>query len=104
MRLQRTRLRAQANALLGRTANASLIALLPANDAETEESLEKLEKEILPQGRELLTKLYQNYLFGGVPVSALLWQEQQLYQTELDYHVGLARDAMRARIPDAPRQ
>lgn len=45
----------------------------------------QFEKELLPLGNELLSKMYQSYLFGGTPVAALLWQEQQVYQAELAY-------------------
>jgi len=49
----------------------------------------QFEKELLPLGTELLGKMYQSYLFGGVPLTALLWQEQQVYRTELEYRLLL---------------
>jgi hypothetical protein len=92
---ERQRALRSANSLLGRPADAPLLALLPASSgAEAPGVLEKLEKEVLPQGQELLAKLYQSYLFGGIPLSSLLWQEQELYRTELQYRVALARQAM----------
>ena len=92
---ERQRARRQANALLGRPADSALVALLPEPSSATSPgALEKLEKEILPQGQELLAKLYQSYLFGGIPLSSLLWQEQELYRTDLQYRVRLARSAI----------
>jgi hypothetical protein len=92
---ERQRALRKANSLLGKPANSALVALLPVPSSATSPgALEKLEKEILPQGRELLARLYQSYLFGGSPLSSLLWQEQELYRTELQYRVWLARDAM----------
>ena len=58
--------------------------------AETAQRRMQLEKELLSQAQELLGKVYQNYLFGGVSLSALLWQEEQVYQTELQYRLLLA--------------
>ena len=49
----------------------------------------QFEKELLPLGAELLSKMYQSYLFGGIPLTALLWQEQQVYNTELQYRLLL---------------
>ena len=43
----------------------------------------------MPQARDLIGKMYQNYLFGGVSLSALLWQEEQVYETELQYRLLL---------------
>jgi hypothetical protein len=50
----------------------------------------QFENELLPQGRDLLAKMYQSYLFGGIPLTALLWQEQEVYRTELRYRLLLA--------------
>jgi len=91
---ERQRALRKANSLLGRTADSALVALLAPPSDVSSGALEKLEKEILPQGRDLLAKLYQNYLFGGIPLSTLLWQEQELYRTELQYRLWLAREAM----------
>ena len=91
---ERQRALRKANSLLGKPADSALVALLPATSNASSGALEKLEKETLPQGRELLAKLYQSYLFGGIPLSSLLWQEQELYRTELQYRVWLAREAM----------
>jgi len=114
---ERRRTVRQANRMLGREPDSSLIALTTATDpepadkanepapsqpdarrggsplskvAESAKRRMQLEKELLPQAQELLGKVYQNYLFGGVPLSALLWQEEQVYQTELQYRLLLA--------------
>jgi hypothetical protein len=50
----------------------------------------QFEKEMLPLGDELLSKMYQSYLFGGIPVTALLWQEHEAFETELEYRLLLA--------------
>ena len=49
----------------------------------------RFEKVLLPQGRDLLAKMYQSYLLGGTPLSALLRQESGVYQTELQYRLLL---------------
>ncbi len=49
----------------------------------------QFEKGLLPQGRDLLAKMYQSYLLGGTSLSALLKQEREVYQTELQYRLLL---------------
>ncbi len=49
----------------------------------------RFEKVLLPQGRDLLAKMYQSYLLGGTSLSALLKQEREVYQTELQYRLLL---------------
>ena len=49
----------------------------------------QFEKQLLPQGRDLLAKMYQSYLLDGTPLSALLRQEQEVYRTELQYRLLL---------------
>ena len=56
----------------------------------------RFEQDLLPQGHDLLAKTYQNYLFGGVALSALLWQEEHVHQTELQYRLLLV-EAERSR-------
>jgi hypothetical protein len=56
----------------------------------------QFEKELLPLGNELLSRMYQSYLFGGVPLAVLLWQEQEVYKTELQYRQLLA-EALRLK-------
>ena len=103
----------EANRLLGRGADTPLVAIartLPSSSpaagltpGETEQelaspqgatpetpgvphrpdALESFQKEVLPQAQELLSKLYQNYLYGGVSLGTLLWQEQEVYRAEL---------------------
>jgi hypothetical protein len=36
---------------------------------------------------DLLAKMYQSYLFGGIPLSSLLWQEQELTRIETEYRL-----------------
>jgi hypothetical protein len=87
----------QANALMGRPAGSPLVALLPpapAGSDDPPDALEKQEKELLGQGEELIVKQYKTYQYGGIALSALLWQEQQLYETELEYRAGVSRDAV----------
>jgi hypothetical protein len=57
----------------------------------------QFEKELLPLGNDLLTKMYQSYLFGGTPLSALLWQEQQVHETELEYQALLVEAEKQAK-------
>lgn len=103
---QRQQAAARANALLGRPTEAPLSAVIPpaagspngSNDAPREEG--KSPSDLLAQGRELLAKTYQSYSFGGTALSALLWQEQQVYQTELDYRVAVARESMPISAPE----
>jgi len=98
---------AAANGLLGRAPDAVLIAL-PAENSEARNGggtgkasdlaaqVSRLEQQLLPQANELLTKMYQGYLFGGVTLAALLWQEQQVFETELEYR-ALLTEAERLR-------
>ena len=106
----------EANRLLGRDSDTALAAIaqtLPSSSLSTGESvqassgsrdttpetpdisqrpaaLETFQKEIMPRAQELLSKLYQNYLYGGVSLSTLLWQEQEIYRAELRYWSALA--------------
>ena len=116
---ERRRAVEQANSLLGRTPEVPLVALTQALSANASDNTEaqpgipslsaeqpepppahaewtqlasrnvQFEKELLPQGRDLLAKMYQSYLLGGTPLSALLRQEQEVYQTELQYRLLL---------------
>lgn len=118
---ERRQAQQQANALLGRNPDSPLTALTssagPVSEAGKTESpsrassplpqqqnvpapsetaawaklRDQFENVLLPQANELLSKMYQNYLFGGLPLSALLWQEQVVYQTELQYRLVLAQ-------------
>jgi hypothetical protein len=45
------------------------------------------EKQLLPMSTDLLAKMYQSYLFGGIPLSSLLWQEQELTRIETEYRL-----------------
>ncbi|MBI3894879.1 MAG: hypothetical protein HY313_03005 [Acidobacteria bacterium] len=47
----------------------------------------RMGKELLPQAHELLGKMYQSYLFGGVALSDLLWVEEEVYDAELQYQL-----------------
>ncbi len=96
------------NGLLGRGPHAPLIAITSnaspssadfqsAND-NLAARIERFE-QLLTQAQELLAKMYQNYLFGGVTLPALLWQEEQTYQTELQYRLLLVQ-ADRSRAAD----
>lgn len=101
---------AQINTLLGREPHAPLRALgtensppdasdLPPEDKLLASRIARLE-QLLSQAQDLLAKVYQNYLFGGVTLSALLWQEEQTYETELRYRQALAEaEQFRARLP-----
>jgi len=44
-------------------------------------------KQLLPMGTDLLSKMYQSYLFGGIPLASLLWQEQELTRIETEYRL-----------------
>jgi hypothetical protein len=94
---QRQQAAARANALLGRPAEAPLSALLPTSSNGESESGKS--SDLLAQGRDLLSRMYQSYSFGGTQLGALLWQEQQVYQAELDYRVAVARDAVPYSAP-----
>lgn len=104
---------AQANRLLGREPRSPLLALpaeRPSSSAPPSvlpepasgppdkfaARITRLEQQLLPQAQDLLQKIYQNYLYGGVTLTTLLWQEDQVYQTELQYRLLLA-EAERAR-------
>jgi hypothetical protein len=101
----------EANALLGRPASSTLTVLLEqqpssAADGKTAPSAgqstatvagqpdqssrrQLYEQKLLPLGAELLSKAYQSYLYGGLPVVELLWQEQQVHRSELEYRLLL---------------
>ena len=83
-----------ANAMMGHAPASSFQALLPIAADDPPSAIEKQEKDLLGQGEELIIKQFKNYQFGGIDLGALLGQEQQLYQTELEYRGGVARDAI----------
>lgn len=107
----------EANLLLKRPASSPLVALMeapaeaipPRTDPKSENAAAAapaigpdiasrraaFEKELLPLGNELLRKMYQSYLFGGIPLTSLLWQEQEVYRTDLEYR-RLLEEAARA--------
>jgi outer membrane protein TolC len=89
------RLVAQANFVMGRSAASPVVALLPVAPDDPADGAEKRQKDILAQGEELISKLYKSYQFGGIPLIALLWNEQELYKTEIGYRSDVARDAVR---------
>ena len=114
---QRRRALAAANRLLGRDPASPLLALTtvthppdalsnapPASSpppsgekpSDFAPPIARFEQDLLPQGHDLLAKTYQNYLFGGVALSALLWQEEHVHQTELQYRLLLV-EAERSR-------
>ena len=114
----------QANRLLGREPDSPLVALLtptgpapepsqaekpadsssqpndrqknptPGKTADSARLRAQFEKELLPQAPDLLAKMCQSYLFGGTPLSALLWVEQEVYSTELRYRLLLGAAEM----------
>ena len=99
----------KANRFLGREPRSPLVALTAearssSSPAQTDPPstgafaprIARLEHELLPQAQDLLAKIYQNYLFGGVTLTALLWQEEQTYQTELQYRLLLV-EAVQSR-------
>lgn len=80
---------ARANELARRPPEASLLAVidsLPPGSPDAA-ALEKIQKEVLPRGQELLAKMFQSYSVGGSDLYELLWQEQQATRTETDYRV-----------------
>jgi hypothetical protein len=86
----------QADAMMGHPASSPFQALLPpaAGADDPPNALEKQQRDLLGQGEELIVKQFKAYEFGGIALGNLLWQEQQLYQTELEYRAGVARDAV----------
>jgi len=100
---ERRRALAEVNRLLGRDPRSPLLALpaqtpVGASTGPTDTAALAADKfaariarleQLLPQAQDLLAKIYQNYLFGGVPLTTLLWQEEQTYQTELQYRLLL---------------
>jgi hypothetical protein len=106
----------QVNSLLGRKADSPLLALTsqaasdsadkPGNagsaQGEFANRRAQFEQELLPQARDLVGKTYQNYLFGGVSLSALLWQEEQVYETELQYRMFLVEVERELAVADTP--
>jgi outer membrane protein TolC len=103
------RLVAAANGLLGRAPDTVLMALTTNGDngrstgspkqSDMAVQISRFEQQLLPAAHELLNKMYQNYLFGGISLSALLWQEEQVYETELQYR-ALLTEAERQRYAD----
>jgi hypothetical protein len=106
----------EVNQLLGRSADSPLLALTsqaapdsvekpgPAGSTQGEFAKRRaqFEQGLLPQARDLLGKTYQNYLFGGVSLSALLWQEEQVYETELQYRLFLVEAERELAAADGP--
>ena len=106
----------QINQLLGRKADSPLLALTsqaapdsaekPGNAGSAQGEFAKrraqFEQGLLPQARDLAGKTYQNYLFGGVSLSTLLWQEEQVYETELQYRLLLVEAEREQAAADAP--
>ncbi|MGH9786996.1 MAG: hypothetical protein ACRD88_22730, partial [Terriglobia bacterium] len=112
----------QINQILGRKADSPLLALTTTaapdstgkpGEASRENSAlslaselaergERFEQQLLPRARDLLSKTYQNYLFGGVSVSALLWQEEQVHETELQYRLLLVEVERERAAADSP--
>jgi hypothetical protein len=45
----------------------------------------QFETDLLPAGNDLLGMTYQSYLFGGRSLTELLWQEQEVFRTDLEY-------------------
>jgi len=112
------RLRAveQTNLLLKRPASTPFVALMESPPEAAPQKMEQkagvpstaapqdiapdftsrkaaLENELLPLGNELLGKMYQSYLFGGIPLTSLLWQEQEVYEADLEYRLLLLEAA-----------
>ncbi|MBI4460609.1 MAG: hypothetical protein HY648_11195 [Acidobacteria bacterium] len=58
----------------------------PSVTSEFSKLESRLEKELLPQAKELLGKAYQSYLFGGIPLSELLWLEEEVHDAEWQHH------------------
>ena len=85
----------QANSLLGRPPAAPLVALLPLSSSENPNGVDKQQKDVLAQGKELVTKMYRSYQFGGITVTALMEYEKVLYELEIEYREQWARDAMK---------
>jgi hypothetical protein len=84
----------RANKLLGRPLDASLVAAAPAREPVGPPP----SNDLLTQAEELLDKLYQSYQFGGIPLGVLLWHEEDVYRTELDYRLRQARSALDATV------
>jgi hypothetical protein len=94
---QRRRAVAHANTFLGRPAASPLTALLPSSgDASSGGGNGGAHGELLDRGRELLNRMYRSYSFGGTSLAALLWQEQQVYQAELDYRTAIVTESVPA--------
>jgi hypothetical protein len=106
---ERRRAVAAANRLLNRAADSALIAVTAGTSRSEPENIPsspkpsavasqaaRFEQQLLPQAHDLIAKMYQNYLFGGVPLGTLLWQEEQVHQAELEYRLLLA-EVERAR-------
>ncbi|MBI1955496.1 MAG: hypothetical protein HYS38_03795 [Acidobacteria bacterium] len=76
------------------TASSPGTSLSPNAASDFAKLQARLAKELLPQAYELLGKTYQSYLFGGVPLSELLWLEEKVYDAEWQ-HQSLAVEAER---------
>jgi outer membrane protein TolC len=106
----------EVNSLIGRELRSPLLAAgaedspSDASDIQSESKLLAARvaslAQLLPQAQDLLAKVYQNYLFGGVALTALLWQEEQVYESEQQYRMAWAEaEEFRSRLrshPDNP--
>jgi len=72
----------------------------PSNASSVSDLAVRLEKALLPQANELLGKIYQSYLFGGVSLTYLLWIEEEVYGTELQYHEILVQAEQESYAPE----
>ncbi|OFV98025.1 MAG: hypothetical protein A3F68_04335 [Acidobacteria bacterium RIFCSPLOWO2_12_FULL_54_10] len=72
----------------------------PGNASSVSDLAARLEKELLPQAHELLGKIYQSYLFGGVSLTDLLWIEEEVFGTELQYQKILVQVDKESNPPD----
>lgn len=72
----------------------------PAGDSSVSVLAARWEKELLPQAHELLGKIYQSYLFSGVSLTDLLWIEEEVYVTELQYQKLLVQMEKESNPPD----
>ena len=68
-------------------ASAAPSAAPPEPAPDLASRLSHYDKQLLPMATDLLAKMYQSYLFGGIPLSSLLWQEQELTRIETEYRL-----------------
>lgn len=77
--------------------NAATAGPLPEPGPDIASRRAAFEKDLLPLGNELLGKMYQSYLFGGIPLASLLWQEQEVFNTHLQYQQLLVEQERRSQ-------